>query len=368
MSPALRTIGFPRESTPGDRRTILTPELAAGLRTAGFQLVAEVGLGAGVFIDDQAYRAAGVELAGVERVWGCPLVLRYKATDPADLDRLQPGQGIAGIFHAQGDPRLLQALRRSRVRAWSYEFIGEGGRRCLTGPGGQIAGVQAVLLGAHHLQSPSGGRGVLLGGAAGAAAGTVLVIGSGNAGAAAARTAAALGARVTVLTRTAASRAAYARTAPEGVRVLVNEPATLRACLAEADLVIGAIRDSTFGTPAMIGEQDLVLMRPGSVIVDVTCGYGPGYLPTAGPVQRVGEPPRRVRGVLHVKLAVLPSLVPVTAVEAYTRVAAPYLLRLARVALLGARDVAIDSALIARNGALVHPVVVEHAAHYEPSS
>jgi alanine dehydrogenase len=192
----------------------------------------------------------------------------------------------------------------------------------------------------------------------------VLVIGNGNAAAAAARTAAALGARVIVLTRTAASRAAYARAAPDGVRVLVNEPATLQACLAEADLVIGAIRDSTFGTPAMICERDLALMRPGAVIVDVTCGYGPGYLPTSGPVQQFGEPPRLVRGVLQVKLNALPSLVPVTAVEAYTRTAAPYLLRLARVALLGAHDVAIDSALIASDGALVHPVVVEHAAHY----
>jgi alanine dehydrogenase len=59
-------------------------------------------------------------------------------------------------------------------------------------------------------------------------------------------------------------------------------------------------------------------MQTGAVIVDATCGYGEVYLPTAGPVQRPGDPPREVAGVLHVKLDALPALVPVTATEAYT--------------------------------------------------
>jgi alanine dehydrogenase len=34
-SPTNHIIGFPRESTPGDRRTLLTPGVAGALREAG---------------------------------------------------------------------------------------------------------------------------------------------------------------------------------------------------------------------------------------------------------------------------------------------------------------------------------------------
>ena len=97
------------------------------------------------------------------------------------------------------------------------------------------------------------------------------------------------------------------------------------------------------------------------MIVDATCGYGPGYLPTAGPVQAPGSPPREVAGILHVKLDMLPALVPVTATSAYVANAAPYLERLARTALLGTPDPAIEAARIASGGRLVHPVA--HSTH-----
>ena len=356
------TIGFPRESGT-ERRTILTPALARRLTGAGFTVITEPGTGAGVFTVDDEYAAAGACLAGPDRAWAAPLVLRYKSPDPRDLFRLEPGQHIGALFHAEGDSGLLAALRESGTTAWSYEFVAEDGRFPLGRPGGRIAGVQAILAGAAALQSP-GGRGVLLGMVTGADPASVVVIGTGNVGATAAETAAALGARVTVLARCESSRAAYQAQAPAGVRVLVNTRPVLLECLSRADLVIGAILVSTWDTPALITEADLKLMRAGAVIVDATCGYGPGYLPTAGPVQAPGDPPREVAGILHVKLDMLPALVPVTATSAYTVNAAPYLERLARTALLGTPDPVIEAARISSNGRLVHPVAAQHARFY----
>jgi len=356
------TIGFPRESG-AERRTILTPALARQLTRAGFTVIAEPGIGAGVFTGDDDYAAAGACLAGPDVAWAAPLVLRYKSPDPQDLRRLQPGQHVGALFHAEGDPDLLTALRGSGATAWSYEFVAEDGRFPLGRPGGRIAGIQAVLAGAAALQTP-GGRGVLPGMADGAEPASIVIIGTGNVGTAAAETAAALGARVTVLARCESSCAAYSRRAPTGIRVLVNTREVLLDYLAAADLVIGAILVSTYDTPAMITEADLKLMRPGAVIVDATCGYGPGYLPTAGPVQAPGAPPREVAGILHVKLDMLPALVPVTATSAYVANAAPYLERLARTALQGIADPAIEAARIAAGGRLVHPVTVQHTRIY----
>ncbi|MCK9875399.1 NAD-binding protein [Frankia sp. Ag45/Mut15] len=360
--PLQATVGFPRESGT-DRRTILTPLLARALLGAGIDVIAEPGIGAGIFLEDKEYATAGVRFAAGEQVWAAPLVARYTCTDPADLSRLARGQHIAALFHAEGDIDLLDALRRCGATAWSYEFVAEDGRFPLGRPSGRIAGVQAVLAGAHTLQAPAG-RGVLLAPVDGAPRASVLVIGSGNVGAAAAQTAAALGAQVTVLTRTQRSAADYQRQAPQGVRIQVNTRQNLLAGLAEADLVIGTILVSTYDTPPMIDHGDLEFMRPGAVIVDATCGYGPGYLPTAGPVQAPGDPPRVVAGILHVKIAVFPTLVPVTASAAYAANAAPYLVRLAQAALAGAADPAIEAARIASDGELVHPVLRAHARIY----
>lgn len=357
-----QTVGFPRESGT-DRRTILTPTLVRALTDAGFDVLAEPGIGEGIFLDDDAYKQSGVQVATPDEVWAAPLVLRYKSPDPADLARLRPGQHIGALFHAEGDLELLTALTDSRAIGWSYEFLSEGGRFPLGRPGGQITGVQAVLAGAHAMQHPAG-RGVLLGAVPGADPAHVVVIGSGNVGRAAAHTAAQLGARVTVLTSGPESRDAYAADAPAGVTALVNDRATLRDCLASADLVIGAILISTYDTPPMIHVSDLPGMRPGAVIVDATCGYGPGYLPTAGPVQKPGDPPRIVQGVLHVKIDMWPALVPVTASTAYAANAAPYLVRLAETVLRGRDDAGVRTAQIAANGELVHPVVRQHARFY----
>ncbi len=279
--PADLTIGFPRESGT-ERRTILTPGLARALIRAGFDVIAEPGIGSGAFIGDEEYAAAGIRLTAPGRVWSAPLLLRYKSPDPGDLRYLRPEQHIAALFHAEGDAGLLTALQECGATAWSYEFVTEHGHFPLGRPGGQIAGIQAVLAGAHALQGLAG-RGVLLAAVDRAAKANVVVIGSGNVGAAAAETAAVLGANVTVLTHGEPSRADYLRRAPGGVQVVVNTRETLLECLAEADLVIGAILVSTYDTLPMISEADLAVMRPGAVIVAGLSPWGHRSRQTARP-------------------------------------------------------------------------------------
>ncbi|MFE9328766.1 NAD(P)-dependent oxidoreductase [Nocardia sp. NPDC052278] len=357
-------VGFPRESSSGDRRTLLTPRVASALRAAGFDVLTEHGIGEGVFCNDAEISSTGARFADPDVVWAAPLVLRYKSPDPGELSRLHPGQSIGALFRAEGDPALMTALTAQGVTAYSYEFLHDNDRFPLAAPGGEIAGVQAVFHGAAALQSPGGGRGVLIAAVAGAPHAHVVVIGCGNVGAAAAGTASALGAQVTVLAHSSASADRYRTLALASVEVVVNTTELRREVLAEAELVIGAILESTWDTPAMITASDLSRMRTGAVIVDATCGYGEGYLPTVGPVQQPGAP-HIVDGIVHIKLDLLPSLVPVTTTSAYTACAAPYLVRLARVACHGVDDPVVDTARIAHAGHLVHPVCLRHMKFYQ---
>lgn len=365
MSTSL-TIGFPHETNPADRRSLLTPDLARALTQAGHTVLAQRGIGARIGLSDEDLAEAGADLVDGETAWAAPLVLRYRSGPPADLDRLRSDQAIGAVFHAEGDADMLERLTAAKVEAYSFEFLHEDGTFPLMAAGGRIAGIQAVLQGAQALQHPAG-RGVLLAALPGAEPSRVLVIGSGNVGAAAAETAASLGAAVTVLTHTETSARRYRTRAPFSSTIAVNTSERLRSLLPEADMVVGAILESTWDTPAMITRADLQLMRPGAVIVDATCGYGPGYLPTCGPVQEPGAAPLLVDGVLHVKQDALPMAVPRTASLAYAHAAAPYLVRLAD-HLAGRPDPVADSCRIAAGGELTHPVLQRHASLYATGS
>ncbi len=168
-----------------------------------------------------------------------------------------------------------------------------------------------------------------------------------------------------VLCRTANGRDQVLCRTGNKCRAEINSPERLAQELPDADVLIGAILVSTFSTPAMVTPELVRTMRRGSVVVDATAGYGPGYLPSAGPVQQPGEPPREVVGVLHVKIDVLPSVVPVTSSRAYTAAAMPYLVRLAERVLRDNPDPVIDTALIVSEGQVRHPVLAEHLGYYD---
>lgn len=61
------TIGFPAESGPHERRTLLTPHLARTLTDAGFHIIAEPGLGTGIGQPDTALPQ--VDFRPAEQVW-----------------------------------------------------------------------------------------------------------------------------------------------------------------------------------------------------------------------------------------------------------------------------------------------------------
>ena len=87
--------------------------------------------------------------------------------------------------------RKLTAIAFERVR-------GLDGGRPLLAPMSRIAGHMAVIIGAQLLETVHGGPGVMVGEVPGAEPTAVVVIGGGVAGESAARTALALGAKVTV--------------------------------------------------------------------------------------------------------------------------------------------------------------------------
>jgi alanine dehydrogenase len=224
---------------------------------------------------------------------------------------------------------LQVALLASRVNAYAYEFFeDERGGYPLAVAGAEISGRLAVIYAAYYLQSSQGGRGLLLPHVPGAQRARILIIGYGNSGGAAARLALAMGAEVTVLGRSLAGLRKFQGTVGDAVRCAVNSPEILAHEIRTADVVIGALLVSTNETPEMIGLDLVATMRPGSILIDVTCGYGRGYLSSFDRFSTLEEPSYTKNGVLHIKIDNMSSGVPLSAVHAVNAVSIPYLLAL----------------------------------------
>lgn len=355
-----RRIGLVRERRPGEARALVLPAEVGQLREAGLEVLIERGFGERAGVADDGYRAAGAQLVSRDAAWGASmLVAKYKAPTPEEHRFLRPDMRLAAFLHAEGDPELAAALCRTGTTAYSYElFAGSDGGFPISVVNSEISGKLAVLYGAYHLQSHLGGSGVLLADVVGVPPARVVVIGHGNAGGAAARTALALGAEVVVLGSDAQRLRRFRGTVPSSVRCRLSSSAVVAEEVPRADLVIGAILISTHETPPLVPAAVVARMRPGSVIVDVTCGYGPGYLPTFDRCTTHAEPMYERHGVLHCKLDGMPAAVPRTATAAFSPHIAPYLVRLARDVYDGVADPASRAGLVARGGRLVHPEVI----------
>jgi len=186
----------------------------------------------------------------------------------------------------------------------------------------EIAGRLAPQAGAHHLEKPKGGRGLLLGGVAGVAPGRVVVIGGGIVGYNAAVIALGLGAQVTILERSVDRMRHLEEVLSGRVSLLMSSSLQIEESLKEADLVIGAVLIPGALAPKLITRDMLREMKEGSVFVDVAIDQG-GCAETSRPTTH-DEPVYTVEGVIHYCVANMPGAVPISSTRSLTNVTLPY--------------------------------------------
>ncbi len=356
-----KKVSILKESRDGDQRVITLPREVGSFVAHGYEVLVETGAGLGQHASDDDYRAAGALVVGTDEAWGgSDVVFKCRCPSEAEYGYFRPGMHLSATFYLGDKPELAEILNRQRVLAYSYEmFEDDDGTFPLMTTDSEISGQMAVIYAAYHLQDQLGGSGRMLGRMPGVEPARVLVIGHGNAGGAAARTAAALGAEVIVVGTSISRLRRFAATVPASVTCELNTRACLERIVPGCDVIIGAIRISNHGTEAIITEDMVASMRPGSVIVDVTCGYGPGYLPTADHRTRDLADAYVRHGVIHIKNDCMPKLVYLTATAAMSQAAFPYLLALAEAAYEGVPDSVSRRGQVTGDGAVVHPHISE---------
>jgi alanine dehydrogenase len=187
----------------------------------------------------------------------------------------------------------------------------------------------------------------------------VLVLGGGVVGTNAAKMAAGLGAKVTILDISLDRLRSLDDVMPANVSMVYSDRHTILEQLKKADLVVGGVLVPGAKAPKLVRREDLKLMQNGAVIVDVAVDQG-GCVETIKPTTHEA-PTYIIDGVVHYGVANMPGAVPRTSTLALTNATFPYARKLARRGWREAckSDPALALGLNVIEGKVVYPGVAE---------
>lgn len=354
-------VGVVKEIKPDEYRVALTPAGARELRQRGHEVIVEAGAGSGSAFSDEAYAAVGARLATAEEVWAeADLLLKVKEPLPAEYPLLREDLVLFTYLHLAASEKLTRTLVESGAACVAYETVETDDHALpLLAPMSEIAGRLAAQAGAHFLEKPQGGSGLLLGGVPGVAPGKVVIIGGGIVGYNAAVIALGLGASVTILERSLDRMRRLEEVLSSRVTLLMSSSLQVEESVALADVVIGAVLIPGALAPKLLTRETIREMKDGSVLCDVAIDQG-GCAETSRPTTH-SDPVYAVDGVTHYCVANMPGAVPITSTKALTNATLPYVEAIADQGLEGAvaRDRALARGVNIFRGKVTHAAVAE---------
>lgn len=323
-------VGVPAEVKQDEYRVAMLPVGVEELKRRGHRVVMQAGAGLGSGLADHAYLHAGAEMVStIADVYEqADMVVKVKEPQPEEFELIRPGQILFTYFHFAASSELTMAMVKSKCHCMAYETLEDDkGRLSLLTPMSEVAGRMSIQEGAKYLERPQQGRGILLGGVPGVPPAHITVIGGGVVGANAAKIAAGFQADVAILDVDMDRLRYLDDVMPANVNVLFSDRHTIREEMKLADLVVGAVLIPGAKAPHLVTKDDLRLMKPGSVIIDVAIDQG-GCVETSRPTTHQ-KPTYMVEEVLHYCVTNMPGAVGRTSTFALCNVTLPWVLQLA---------------------------------------
>lgn len=352
-------IGCPKEIKNQEYRVGLTPAAVGEATARGHQVMMETGAGIGAGFTNEDYIAAGATIADTaEEVFAsAEMIVKVKEPQASERKQLREGQILFTYLHLAPDRAQTEDLIASGCTAIAYETVTDrNGALPLLAPMSEVAGRLAPQMGAWTLQKANGGRGVLMGGVPGVGPAEVVVIGGGVVGTHAAKIAAGMGARVSILDLSL-PRLRYLDDIFGGAVTTryASRGATEELVLA-ADMVIGAVLVPGAAAPKLVSEEQIRAMKPGAAVVDVAIDQGGCFATSKAtthddPIYKVGE-------TMHYCVANMPGAVARTSTIALGNATMPFFLSLAD---KGWKQACMDDPHLA-NGLNVHAGQVTYYA------
>jgi alanine dehydrogenase len=355
-------VGVPKEIKPDEYRVAITPAGVREMVEHGHEVLVESSAGEGSAISDSDFESQGATIVvdAATVFVEAEMILKVKEPQAAEIEMLRSGQLLFTYLHLAPDPEQTRGLCGSGATCIAYETVEDDrGRLPLLAPMSEIAGKIATQAGAFMLEKPLGGRGILLGGVPGVAAANVMVIGGGVVGMNAAFIAIGMEADVFVFDKSIDRLRELEVVFGGRCSTVYSTTLAVEEMLPRADLVIGAVLVHGARAPFVVRREQLALMKPGAVLVDVAIDQG-GCFETSRPTTH-RDPTFEVGGITHYCVANMPGAVPITSTHALTNATLPYAIALADHGVAGAirRNPGLRPGVNVAGGEVTHPAVAE---------
>jgi alanine dehydrogenase len=322
-------VGIPKEIKNNEFRVSTTAAGVHALVLAGHTVFVEKSAGVGSAITDAEYEKAGATiLATADEVWAkSEMIIKVKEPIAQEYPRMRKGQTLFTYLHLAASRECTDAIIKSGITAIAYETVEFNRTLPLLAPMSEVAGRMSIQVGATALQSPNGGRGVLLGGVPGVAPGKVVILGGGSVGVSAASMAVGLRSDVTLLDINLKRLAEIDDIFQGRVKTIASSPYSIAEYVSQADLVIGGVLIPGAAAPKLVTDAMVAKMKPGSVLVDVAIDQG-GCFEGSHPTTHA-DPTFKIHNSLYYCVANMPGAVPATSTAALSNATLKYSLALA---------------------------------------
>lgn len=308
------SIGIPKEVLLQEKRIGLVPDAVNLLTNNGHHVIVQSGVGEVINFSDQEYSECGALIVKTaEEVYKANLILKVSPPTSEEIQLMEKNQTLISALQLKiQKPDFFQQLMDKKITAIAYDYIqDEDGVFPVVRSMSEIAGSTAILIASECLSNLNNGKGLLMGGVAGVSTTDVVILGAGTVGEFAARSAIGLGASVKIFDKSLSKLRRLQDKLHARVDMSTINPKALEKSVRRADVVVGAIRSRDSRTPCLISEDMVKLMKPGSVIVDVSIDRG-GCVETSE-VTSHKNPTFIKHGVIHYCVPNIPSRVARTA-------------------------------------------------------
>jgi len=322
-------IGIPCETEHQEKRICLTPDAVAGITAHGHRVIIQKGAGLGSSFTDRQYSDAGAELtADREKVFSCPTIVKVAPPSLEEIALLKPQSVLISALQLKTrNKEYFKKLSEKKITALAFEFIkDEHGLYSFISALSEISGIASVLIAAELLSSGANRTGQLFGNVTGVPPVDVVILGAGNVGQAATRTALGLGATVKVFDNSISNLKQLQNNLGTFIYTSTLQPKYLAKALLRCDVVIGALTGEN-RAPVVVTQTMVENMKPGAVIIDVSIDMG-GCFETSE-VTTHDKPTFEKYGITHYCVPNLPSRYSKTATISLSNIFTNYLIDIA---------------------------------------
>ncbi len=353
-------IGVPKEIKNNECRVGLIPKSVSVL-AKDHKVYVEQNAGMAIGFTDKDYIDAGAEiLSSASDVFeSSELIIKVKEPLPEENKFLSPKNTLFTYLHLAGNKENAKNLISTGVTGIAYETVtADNGSLPLLSPMSKIAGQISLVVGQYFLLKPNKGLGTLLGKIENVSAREVSVVGAGVAGTEAIKKGLSSGAHVNVLDISQNKLDELKRSfGSENISYILSDSDSISEAISRSDLVIGSVYVVGKEAPKVITKDMLKVMRPGSVLVDISIDQG-GCVETSRPTTH-DNPIFIEDEVVHYCVTNMPGAVPLTASLALNEVTLPFIKKLADSGLSKAlaEDKHLFNGLNMAKGEVVHEAV-----------